>query len=158
MALTEFPNDLGGVYKQILDSIRAHKSTRVSSMAESALRSVHCAVRPLTPEELIEAVSFPNTASKPTPEILLDICRGFVVRDEGLLVFRFAHFSVQEFLIKHIPVQEGHAAMAEIAINYLSILRVDFSKSTLFDYATVNWPEHVRLSGERSNSLCIAFF
>lgn len=119
-------------------------------MGERALTFVLYAVRPLSPEELIDGVSFPSTTGKPTSEVLLDICRGFVVHDEGLKVLRFAHFSVQEFLLKHITAQQGHAAMADVTLN---LLLTPNANPMLHEYATDYWPNHVRLSGEESDSV-----
>lgn len=107
-------------------------------MAEKALRLVLYATEPLSPEAFITASSFPSTAGDLTSPVLVDICQGLVVLDEGLGVVRFAHFSVQEFLLKEIFVEEGHAKVADVTLNLLLIPSPHPSFHAILAYATFN--------------------
>lgn len=154
-ALTELPEDLDEIYMEILCTIRAHQSTRAVTMAETALKSVLYAVRPLSLKELIRAVS---ASSDLTVLALLDICYNLLVRDQGLGVLRFAHFSVQEFLLKQFSSEGGHTGVAEVCLTIL--LTLDGDMPAMADYAIDNWAEHVRLSGTSSvvlTKLCTTF-
>lgn len=154
-ALTELPEDLDEIYLEILCTIRAHQSKRTVTMAETALKWVLYAVRPLSPEELIGAVS---TSCGLTVPALLDICHNLLVLDVGLGVLRFAHFSVQEFLLKQFSPEGGHTGVAEVCLTIL--LTVDGDMPAMADYAIDNWAEHVRLSGTGSGvltKLCTIF-
>lgn len=126
-------------------------------MAEKALTLVLYATEPLSPEAFITASSFPSTADDLTLPVLVDICQGLVVLDEGLGVVRFAHFSVQEFLLKEIFVEEGHATVADVTLNLLLIPSPHPSFHAILAYANFNWPIHVRQSGPRSRRLCKEF-
>lgn len=156
-ALTALPNDLNDVCMQMFVRIRAHKTPRVAIMGEMALTLVLFATEPRYPETVIDAITFSSTADNMILPALLDICRGLVVLDEGLKVLRFAHFSVQEFLLKQIPSEEGNAAVAAVALKLLLFSSSNPPPHSFYMYATENWPIHVRESGTRSNSLCAEF-
>lgn len=92
--------------------------------------------------------------------VLLDICHNLLVRDEELGVLRFAHFSVQEFLLRQFDVEGDHASLAEVCLTtLLAPAVVDGFESALMGYATFNWAEHVRLAGESKpvTDLCTKF-
>lgn len=135
-------------------------------MAENALKWILYAVRPLSPAELIEAISLTpeSTTSKSksdnlTLSAVFDICENLVVLDERLGVLRFAHFTVQEFLLRHFRPKEGHTGVAEVCLtlvmnNLTSTVSFEGSEEpAMFDYAMFNWPEHVRLAGPGSTTV-----
>lgn len=157
-ALTELPEDLDEMYLDILHSIRTNGSTRTSTMAESALKWVLYAVRPLSPEELISAISFSSAGGSRNLTLLaiLDICQNLVVQDERSGVLRFAHYSVQEFLLKQFNLEEGHTRVAEVCLTMLVGHTNPSGKviePVIMDYVAFNWPEHVRLCGAGSTIL-----
>lgn len=79
---------------------------------------------------------------------ILDICQNLVVYDEQLNTFRFAHFSVQEFLIDQpeCDEEETHTGIAETCLTVL-MRQPDTTDSELLYYSTDSWAVHVRLSG-----------
>lgn len=135
-------------------------------MAENALRWIFCAARPLTPVELIAAISITpgeridDLASHGlTAQAILDICQPLLVLDSDLDVLRFAHFSVQEFLLGQYSRAESHTRVAEACLTLLvnpdpRPASDDRPKAYgMLDYATFNWAAHVRLPGAGSNTL-----
>lgn len=160
-ALTELPDDLNQMYAKILETIRTrHPSTRRFANAERALKWVLYAVKPLSPEALIEAISLTGALDRRQPltlPTLLDICHNLIVLDQQLGILRFAHFSVHEFLRDKYSVEEGNAGLANDCLTVLTDSdtgQITQSKRPSFvDYACVNWPEHFRLSGGGSREL-----
>lgn len=135
-------------------------------MAENALKWILSAVRPLTPAELITGISITpgestdNLASQGlTVQAILDICQPLLELDSGLKILRFAHFSVQEFLLGQYTIEESHTHVAEACLTLLvnhdpRPASDDQPKAyAMLDYATFNWAAHVRLSGAGSNTL-----
>lgn len=161
-ALTEFPKDMEEMYLQMLQRVRTNKSLRTSTSAENALKLVLYAVRPLNAKEFIEAISCsPTVRTAPQDQfslkVVLDVCQNLVVLDEQLKVVRFAHFSVQEFLLTQFNSEDGHSCVAEICLTTLltpyPIRNHTAEVHYMMDYASVNWPAHVRRSGAGSNRL-----
>lgn len=166
-ALTEVPKDLDQIYLEMLHSIRVrHESSRRLTMAENALKWILYAVRPLSPTELIEAISLTpeSTTEKSksdnlTLSVVFDICQNLVVLDERLGVLRFAHFTVQEFLVKHFQLKEGHTGVAEVCLTLVmnnltgTVPSERPEESAMYNYAMFNWPEHVRLAGPGSTTV-----
>lgn len=165
-ALTELPKDLDEMYLEMLHRVRTNKSSRAATIAENALKLVLYAVRPLSPEELIEAISFTATVSASasassrdnlTLPAVFDICQNLVVLDKRLGVVRFAHFSVQEFLSTQFNSAEVHTCVAEICLTILLTPGANGGHKSenlaMTHYSILNWPEHVRRSGTGSNAL-----
>lgn len=162
-ALTELPKGLDETYERMLFTISSLGPTG-SAKALNVLKWILFAVRPLSPAELIAVISFPSTASSSNLSLksVFDICQNLVLLDEGQGVVRFAHYSVQEFLLKqgrehkgyadHFGVEKGHTDLAEVCTAFLSTDESEVSPS-LIDYTTFNWGEHVRLSGPGSHGL-----
>lgn len=168
-ALAELPHDLDEMYSEILQGIktRYQQSPQTSTMAENALTWVLCAARPLSSTGLIEAVSITPEGGTQyfdsdglTVQTMLDICQPLLVLDSQLGVFRFAHFSVQEFLMKQFTVDKSHTHVAEACLTLLMNYTAGDYPPSMLGYATVNWAAHVRLSGAGINTLtnlCTAF-
>lgn len=163
-AWTELPEDLDKMYTAILQTIRdRHESTRRYDMAESALKLILYTVRPLSPEELLEAIAVGSTAPshRINLPILFDICQNLVVVDEELGVLRFAHFSVQEFLFKKFKPSDGHTAVANVCLGTLMNQGATGrgQEPVMRGYAVDHWPEHVRQSDGASSitALCLDF-
>lgn len=108
MALTASP---GQISQQIVDNV---------------FKWLLCAQRFLKSAELVTAVTI-NLSISPselTTEGVLELCRNFVVFDEGMDVFRFAHLSVQEFLERRpgFLKSSSHALAAEASL--ISVLAI----------------------------------
>lgn len=108
MALTASP---GKISQQIVDNV---------------FKWLLCARRSLKFTELVTAVTI-NLSISPselTTERVLELCRNFIVFDEGMDVFRFAHLSVQEFLERRpgFLKSSSHALAAEASL--ISVLAI----------------------------------
>lgn len=146
----------------MVERIDRNQSQRTSTIADIALKFVLSAVRPLTAEELVEAISFAPavhvSSSKQlggdlTLSAVLGVCQNLLVLDQRSAVVRFSHFSVQEFLSTRLKSEEVHTLIGEICLTLLLTPKTndglirdpDFTR-----YAAVHWPTHVRLSGPGS--------
>lgn len=72
-------------------------------------------------------------------------------------MLRFAHFSVQEFLLQRYGAEKGHAGVAAVCLTLLMATSAtginECDESSLVRYASFNWPEHVRLSGAGNRAI-----
>ena len=112
--LQDLPVGLVQTYERILLKI----SNSPSAKQEIALRIFRwtiCSRRPIKAEELQEAVAF-DSADKfwdrekiPDENLMIETCRGLLVRDEEDRTVRFAHHTVQQYLLSApaIRAQEG---------------------------------------------------
>lgn len=156
-ALTELPKDLDEMYTEILATIRTrHDSARRSVVAEEALKWILFVARPLMPAELLDALAIAFADSITLP-VVFDICQNLVVLDERLGVLRFAHFSVQEFLLRRFDGKDGHAGVADGCLR--SLMKPGSSSPLRSEYAAIHWPAHVRQAGAAPGtvSLCVQF-
>lgn len=165
-ALTELPKGLDEIYEKMLQRIRTNKSHWTWTIVHMALKFVLCGVQPLSPKELVEAISFTPKLCKSasasswddsTLAAVLGVWQNLLVHDDHLGVMRFVHFSIQEFLLTQFSSEEVHTCVAEICLTILLTPDAHGSDKSaalaMADYATINWPEHLRLSGTRTNSL-----
>lgn len=109
-----------------------------------------------------------------TKEHVLDLCNNFVVFDEQLNTFRFAHLSVREFLENRLDILAANRLVAEVCLwsvlsaedeaattDLLRQLKLraghvstsgDMSRATpskiIFRYAVVSWTTHCKLAGD----------
>jgi len=133
--LLELPEDLAETYRRILRKIVGHHERE--SVACRALRWLVCAKRPLSVEELKEAVAFQRTdrfwdASKiPTDGLkLIRACGNLVTLDEDGKTLRLIHYTVHEFLVSepkdaslekfHFSFSDADREVGEICVSYLS--------------------------------------
>ncbi|KAL7266726.1 hypothetical protein RUND412_010717, partial [Rhizina undulata] len=168
-ALRRLPKDLEATYLVIWEKILSGTKDNCL-MAQRTLSWIICAKRPLTVEEILDAVSITpmQWAEKPdhdgvTHMTLLDVCQNLVVLDTELRVFRTAHFSVTEFLLEKVGIREAHTAAAEVCLTLLCCENhAHTSPQTenyilynyaLHNYVMENWTEHIRLSGDGSSTL-----
>lgn len=95
-------------------------------IVDNVFKWLLCAQRSLKSAELVTAVTI-NLSISPlelTTERVLELCRNFIVFDEGMDVFRFAHLSVQEFLERRpgFLKSSSHALAAEASL--ISVLAI----------------------------------
>lgn len=145
------------IWERITDQ---NGSPRTSAMAIGVLMSMYHAVRPLSPAELIDGISVvPMTPEFDTDGLtrstILDIWQNLVVFDEELGVLRFAHFSVQEFLLVKHKSAECHTSIAEVCLTLLTYHSTTSHGRALalLEYSASNWPAHVKSSGTGSDDL-----
>ena len=144
------------------------------STIKNIMKWLLCAQRQMKSSEFCTAVAM-NTvpAEELTNEHVLDLCHNFVVFDDGLDVFRFAHLSVREFLEKRAEyvANSCHLLAAETCLLQF-IGSSNWSAAEAFlqhhytldlcgrvastaelsggfhSYATDFWPRHCHLIGE----------
>lgn len=160
--LKQLPKGLEDTYSNIYGQIVA-LPVPSRSVAERALKWLMCAQRRLSIKEFLEAVSLDSEGSytEVSREELLEMCCNFVVHDEALDVFRFAHFSVREYLEtrKEYSSAASHTLAAERCLSVFvpwSGKRQTpdaLASNVIFrDYATVYWAAHCCMSGQGRKS------
>ncbi len=130
-ALSNLPKDLSEIYKKILQ----RSSLRSTKHESRIFQLITAAQRPLTTEELREALSVQPgdtdwTATKLINDIhsLLASCGCLLIVEEEEHCIRFVHPSVQQFFLDHyedaedsiITLETCHRMMADILVTYLS--------------------------------------
>lgn len=135
--LRNLPVGLVQTYERIL--LRISKSPLAKQ--EIALRVFQwtvCSRRPLKAEELQEAVAFERSDvywdrdKIPDENLMIETCRGLLVRDEDDRTVRFAHHTVQQYLLSapmintqegsHFPIpprSEAEAFVGHVCVTYL---------------------------------------
>ena len=159
--LEKNPTEIGQLYESIFDRIaRSGQSSR--DIAESILRWLLVSRRPLTISAILEAVS--EAGDNLEKEEVLDICRNLVIADDETDTFRFAHLSVQEFLVKREGYgnDELHTFAALRCLEefessrrsrYDDDARPDPNSKCFYAYAVVNWIYHTLMVKDRSDNL-----
>ena len=136
-ALEDLPKDLPTTYRRILRRLHNSESTD-PSMGKKIFEIVSVARRPLTLEELREAVSIePGVPTWNSARIVNDVvkllgcCGSLVIVDEEFSTVHFAHSSVQQHLETipigndiseyHIATEKANLLMGEIVVTYLNL-------------------------------------
>lgn len=181
--LGKMPPKLEQLYEEIYQKTLNGSQGEVGrSIISNTLKWLLCAQRPMKTSEFCTAVVWKSVpAEELTKEKVLDLCHNFVVFDDNLDVFRFAHLSVREFLEKQaeymanschlfaaetcllliIGLSDSLPAKAFLEDHYsLEICAKAASTTALLvgfhTYATSFWPTHCQLIGEegRKSSPC----
>ena len=165
-ALGQLPSELAGLYDIILSQIEQTEPYG-QKVAIRTLCWLLCAQRLLSAEELIAAVcrldddissdSDEDAESKPVgspKDDILRLCRNLIVFDSEQDIFRFAHQSVREYLMKlsRYTIVEQHALATERCLEiYLTkslqhpITREGKRQNTILKpYAEIYWPVHYK--------------
>jgi len=170
-----------------LDSAFEKTILRIQRLPESRkqlginiLMWISHAKRPLNVSELSDALSVKSgqTASspkhRPSPSIMLECCQGLVSIDQNADRIHLAHYSIQEYLVKHSESLFADAQMnlGAIALTYLRF--DDFTNGPVvhkadvqdriesypfLPYASEFWGAHLRAStsDERTKNLILTF-
>ena len=116
---------LGNTYGVTLDRIR--QSGGKSRLAMAALMWISHSERPMSADELCQALgvqtgsTVPNPDNIPSIESLLASCLGLVIVDKEESTVRLVHFTCQEYLNSRSEMfQNPYAVMAEICLTYLN--------------------------------------
>ena len=177
-ALGKLPSELSGLY-DIIHAQIDQTETYGRDIAIRTLKWLLCAQRLLSAEELISAVYELDDVSSSSDEDselegeqirspendILRLCRNLVVFDSQKRLFRFAHQSVREYLLKqpHYTHLEQHTLATMRCLDvYLaqwlegSIARkLEPQNDILKPYARLYWPVHYK-HAEHSNSTELA--
>jgi hypothetical protein len=177
--LGRLPPKLEQLYLEIYEKqIISYQGEAGRSILSNALRWLLCAQTQMKSSEFCIAVAM-NLKTSPedlTKERILNLCHNFVVFDDGLDTFRFAHLYVREFLEKqpensqelcHIFVVEvcllqlvGSSRCSavesfldnECAIDTQGKLAstVETGSSGLHRYVVIFWRKHWQMTGENA--------
>ncbi|MCJ1332012.1 hypothetical protein MMC10_008704 [Thelotrema lepadinum] len=101
-SLGRLPPDLFTLYAEIYEAMSKRPGVYRGQVLRNVLSWLLCAQKPMTGEELLAAVSIKLQASNVSisisKDLVLGLCHNFVIFDDQLDTYRFAHLSVREFL------------------------------------------------------------
>ena len=132
--LRDLPKGLVQTYERILLKISKVPLPR-QEIALRAFKWMVCSRRPMRAEELQEAVAFDGSDHSwdrdkiPDKDLMIETCRGLLVRDKEDGAVRFAHYTVQQYLLSapaigtrfRIPPRaEAETFVGEVCVTYLS--------------------------------------
>ena len=172
--LGRLPPRLEQLYQEIYENNLLKYPGEVGRLTISnTMKWLLCAQRQMKSSEFCTAVAMNTLAEELTKEHVLDLCHNFVVFDDGLDVFRFAHLSVREFLEKRAEYMANscHLLAAETCLlqfigssnwsaaknflqhHYTLDLRGKVASNVelsggFHNYATAFWARHCQLVGE----------
>ena len=153
--LGKLPSDLRKTYEETLNQKLDSFEKVERSVTEGVFSLLLCLQDPLPTNEFVEALSCCTDKQIGLDvENVLDLCSNFVVIDNELDVFRFAHLSVREFLENRDGYDSARndALAAECCLRYLSGNTVMemvpiFAKFeiivTFHEYACLYWQFHL---------------
>ena len=98
--LGRLPKELEQLYLEVYNNLISGQGEVGRSIIDNALRWLLCAQKELRSSEFLMAVvaNLEISDGNINVDSLLDLCSNFIVYDEGLDIFRFAHLSVREYL------------------------------------------------------------
>ena len=153
-------NGLSDAYTTTLTRLKGQKGNK-SVLGLKVLMWVLYSERPLRVEELCHALAVeigsgdldPNNL--PATRTLLASCLGLVTVEMSSSTVRFAHFTLQEQLLRDPTLfHSPHSIIAEVCLTYLNFgcirdlsPKVDSAPSTmpLLKYASLYWGNHIRM-------------
>ncbi|KAI5792009.1 hypothetical protein EDC01DRAFT_746799, partial [Geopyxis carbonaria] len=155
--LGRLPANLTKMYQEIYQRICSQEGSG-PLLASRAFSWLMCSLEPLTPEQLLIAISDGNRSKELNIDALLKICHNLIIIDHKLNVMRFAHLSVREFF-------DGQGSFMEVdnhiraATSCLSLLCTDdvwlentenTDENPLLRYASLFWVNHAVYCGNYS--------
>ncbi|KAI9760342.1 MAG: hypothetical protein M4579_001746 [Chaenotheca gracillima] len=172
--LKAVPEEMDGLYSRILQSIEA--VPRNKDIAKAILKWTVCAVRPLTVEELKEALILDVEETLPRLEKTAGSICGHLVYVDNQLRVQVAHQTVRAFLFRHnassefaFEKQREHTRLSEVCLKYLcgdemktsryrrgSASSRSTNRSAFADYATEHFSEHLARSTSSSDNQLLA--
>lgn len=111
-----------------------------------------CSPKLLTPEEWTGLSYWPSRAPIDAMDSLIQLCRGLVTWDRQLMVIKFPHLSVQEYLHSVFDSVDCNNMAAGCCLLMLNPV-LPGSSGILIDYAITNWPYHVDHSYRRGRHI-----
>ncbi|KAI4131930.1 MAG: hypothetical protein LQ341_006324 [Variospora aurantia] len=163
-AIANLPNRLNQLYDEAFERIDGQNEDD-RELAHRALRWVAYAYRPLTVEELEEALAIDPEAddldreASPPISLVLDACAGLLITDEETATVRLVHYTAQDYFdsLTLSKLQDDHTALARECIAYLSgesiqscpnESPVDSLDYPLLAYASYCWAQHAKAGRE----------
>ena len=178
--LGRIPPKLEQLYQEIYEkNLLKYASEVGQSIIKNIMKWLLCAQRPMKSSEFCTAVVLNIAPTEElTKEHVLDLCHNFVVFDDSLDVFRFAHLSVREFLEKQheymapschllaaetcllqlVGLSNCSAAKAFLQDHYTLELRGKAASTAemlggFHTYALMFWAKHCQLVGEEGRTI-----
>ncbi|KAK0729574.1 hypothetical protein B0H67DRAFT_559126 [Lasiosphaeris hirsuta] len=126
--LSSASGSLSEAYRTTINRIQQQPASR-SELAMQILQWVFFAARPLTVEELQDALCIKHGQARrdaryrPAPRIMLECCQGLILVDSEASLVRPAHYTVQEYLMENsCTIFPGHDLyMAQTCLAYLTL-------------------------------------
>ena len=147
--LGKLPDTLEKAYDEIYARIRAQKGS-APGIANRAFQWVMCSITPLSPAELVAAISQdPETDTIGSAitkiDFVLTACNNLLVVDLQSGVCRLSHLSVQEYFeTRHWDQIQANGLVAKVCLSILSNpLRIQ-GMSDIVPYARLHWPTHIQ--------------
>ncbi len=151
--LGKLPRKLSELYDELYCTKFDSHENEETAIAEGVFRWLLCSHVPLETDEFLVAVSFcSGEATELTKDTLLNLCFNFIVHDDSVNVFRFAHLSVREYLESknNYEASFNHATAAFSCLSYLTLpLKRNQAPLRKFNYAYFGWATHSASSGKR---------
>ena len=162
---------LGDAYDTTIRRIKEQEGDR-SRLGMAALMWISHSERPLNVDELCHALAVEigssdiNTNNIPSIRTVLGCCQGLAAVDRGSSTIRLIHFTLKEYLSRHVDVFDGaHSKIAETCLTYLNFQAIkDLSVSpsrdpgdkTILRYASLYWGSHMRIEhSDRARNLTL---
>lgn len=151
--LGKLPRKLSELYDELYCTKFDSHENEETAIAEGVFRWLLCSHVPLETDEFLVAVSFcSGEGIELTKDTLLNLCFKFVVHDDSVNVFRFAHLSVREYLESkdNYEASLNHATAAFSCLSYLTLPpKRNQAPLRKFNYAYLAWAIHSASSGKR---------
>lgn len=149
---------------QRIQSLKTDPEPKKYELAQHILTWVIYAATPMTMDNLRHSFALKyspkdtlNLEFCPSESLIMDVCAGLVVKDAEISCLHLIHPSVREYIRKHgIILQRPDKSMACTCFTYLQLqeftvqvdtkdaVRARLSQYPLLEYATRNWPAHLR--------------
>ena len=121
--LGKLPDKLAALYRETYEDRLASNFGAAAKLIQNTFLWLQCAQRPLKSRFFLVMISelFSKKPEIVTRDLLLELCCNFVIYDDKLDVFRFAHLSVQEFLetLPQFTLTNSHSLAAEVCLEYI---------------------------------------
>ncbi|KAL8952405.1 MAG: hypothetical protein Q9222_001682 [Ikaeria aurantiellina] len=167
--LDSVPGEMDSLYTRILDTMAT--VPRNQKLAQAILRWTVCAVRPLTVEELKEAIRLDLGEIIPRLERTVESVCGHLIHVDGSSRVQLVHQTVRAYLIQNDLTSDfavnrvrEHSRLAEVCLQYLCSDEMKSSrfrrrgsatrtakKSVFADYAAIYFSEHIVRSSSSSD-------
>jgi len=162
---------LGDAYDATIQRIKAQQGDR-SRLGMTAIMWISHSQRPLSVDEICHALAVElgstdiNTNNMPSIRTVLACCQGLSTVDKGSSTIRLIHFTLKEYLSRHIDLFDGaHAIIAETCLTYLNFPAIkdplaspcsDPQLTPFLGYSSFYWGTHMRMElSDRSRYLAL---
>ncbi|KFY15118.1 hypothetical protein V492_02220 [Pseudogymnoascus sp. VKM F-4246] len=163
-SLTSLSHSLSGAFEETITRIQSLPERRKILGMRTLMWICH-AKRPMKVTDLSDAVSVKldqttmSTKHCPSAKMMIECCQGLVTIDPESTIIRFAHYTIQEYLIEHTSTlfPRAEANLAETCLTYLlfdtfkqgpcldrDAIKLRIISSTFLTYAGRYWGVHVK--------------